>query len=121
MTLDYETRVSFRGRTLAGYANWSLDGRNSIRLNANVVWRDAIAVSDHAAGASAEWRSLTPRVYARAVQAVFALFLGGLARHEVLHLLLHREADARRHAGRYREGEVHEWALGRIDRFFEED
>jgi hypothetical protein len=111
--LRIETRISVRGRTLGGYATWSLTKPNRIRLNANTLWSDLYKQIQILAAR----RHTEPHVALRACENLFAFAFGVNASHEVLHCLLHTIPEVRHFGSRFREADVHHWALSRIDRY----
>lgn len=117
--MDFEWRVSFRGRTKGGYAHWSLDGDNWARLNLNKLWDEA----DYIAYLTAEWSLRNHRAGQARVRNLMPIFeatafRGGVAltaMHETFHLVLHQVPDVRRFRPRFQEAAVHHWALEIVD------
>ena len=111
--MEYATRISFRGRTLGGYANWSLNGGNRIRLNLNTIWADDLeAVLDYM---GRKHPNAAPGSVVRTAQNLFAMEFGRICGHEILHLVLHQEPDVRRFLGdRFREQDTHHDLMRRM-------
>jgi len=114
--LDYETKVSFRGRTLGGRANWSLNGNNCIVINANAVWNaDLDELYEYVAKRRPE---VDYRWFVLTVQSLFVKEFARIAAHETLHLVLHQEPEVRRFLkDRFREQDTHHGLMERMEAF----
>ncbi len=116
--MNIETRISLRGRTLAGYANWNLNGTNRIRLNVNKMW-----------SATGEWcdsyvearRKSNRKPVLPLADLHWILFLLEFCRtdsHERMHCIFHQEREVRRYGDHFKEGILHHAVLAKFDDFF---
>ena len=71
--LSYRVLTNFYGRSLFGYAKWSLSGANQMRLNLNVIWRRALhdGIRVLPGLEDKEGTCLRPKFVVRFLQALF--------------------------------------------------